>query len=126
MSELLSPDEMARLQRIEALAVKLDAAWRIPVLGIHVGWDPLISFVPFVGDMIMALVGMRIVTDAARLGSGQRLIMRMYANVAADLLLGMIPFAGPVIDVVFRSNIMNLKLLLDDLDRRRTQHAASV
>ncbi len=119
MGALLSAEDLQLLQRIETRAVQLDAAWRIPVLGVYVGWDPLISFVPLVGDILMAGVGLRLVSDATRLGIDRPVVMRMWVNVAIDLLLGMIPLVGPILDVFFRSNMLNLKLLLDDLDRRR-------
>ena len=43
----------------------------------------------------------------------------MVLNLVVDAVVGAVPIAGTVFDVFFRANERNLKLLVDDIQRRR-------
>lgn len=109
----------ARLAALVERAILLDSRFRIPLINVRVGWDPIISAIPFVGDITMALVAAGLVREAARLGIGRAILARMVANVLIDMLLGMVPIAGPVLDILFRANVRNAALVTDELARRR-------
>lgn len=109
----------ADLARLEHWTTWLDSKYRVPGTRIHVGLDPLVGLVPVAGDLASAAVSVYLLSIARRLGASSALIAKMSVNVAADALLGMIPFAGPVLDLFYRANTQNLKLMLDDLRRRQ-------
>ena len=42
------------LARIERIGHRLDARYRIPMIGVRFGWDVVISLVPVIGDLVSA------------------------------------------------------------------------
>jgi hypothetical protein len=52
-----------------------------------------------------------IVGEAVRRGVPRVILFRMALNLIADYLLGLVPVAGDIGDIVFRSNRKNLALL---------------
>jgi hypothetical protein len=111
--------DAARLDELGHWAVMLDSRFRIPWTGIRFGWDPVTGLVPIVGDLVMATVALRLVLLARRLGADRKLLLRMLGNVVTDTTLGAIPIVGPLFDIGYRANLRNLKLITDDIERRR-------
>lgn len=103
--------KQADLQEIEQLATLLDSKWRIPGTSIRFGLDGVASIVPVVGDLATGLVSFYLVFRAAGLGAPSTLIWRMVANVVLDIIVGSIPVLGTVIDVFYRANMRNARLL---------------
>lgn len=106
-----------RIARLDALASLLDTAFLIPGTNLRFGLDALIGLVPGVGDMVTTLLSLYIVKEARALGAPRRVILRMLANVALDGVLGAVPIAGDVFDVMWRANRRNITLLRDWLER---------
>lgn len=117
--EPVPAEYVARLDRLDRLADFLDSRYRIPGTSIRFGWDPIVGLVPVVGDLIMAVAGLQVIDQARRLGADRQLLMRMALNLCIDLLVGSVPVVGPIFDLFFRSNLRNLKLLTDEIVRRR-------
>lgn len=112
-----------RIERLDALATLLDAAFIVPGTQIRFGLDALIGLVPGIGDAITSLISLYIVREARELGASPLLIARMLGNVAIDGVVGAVPLLGDVFDVAWRANRRNVKLLRDHLakeDRRIT------
>ena len=107
------------LMRITLLAKLLDSAFVIPGLNRRVGLDSIIGFVPGVGDAISAALASYIIWEARQLGLPRWKIARMAANVALDTTVGAIPVVGDVLDVFYKSNRRNLKILRDHLEKER-------
>jgi Domain of unknown function (DUF4112) len=83
--------------------------------------DPLIGFfLPGVGDVASAALGIYPVWLAWRRGAPKVLIARMLLNLSVDLLGGLIPVVGDIWDFFFRAHSRNLELLRD---RRRVAAA---
>ena len=112
-----TPEFMRVLQRVDRLAMLLDARYRIPLTRIHFGWDAVVGVVPVVGDLLMATVSLGLVRDARRLGASHRSVARMAGYVGIDLLLGAIPLIGPVFDVFYRANLRVLQLLIEEITK---------
>jgi len=94
---------------IEKIAWIMDGA--IPLGGrITIGLDSILGLVPGIGDILGALIGMTIVLRAMQAGVPKVAIARMTTNIAIDTLVGSIPLLGDVFDVVYRSNIKNLRI----------------
>ncbi|MGE3874281.1 MAG: DUF4112 domain-containing protein [Parvibaculaceae bacterium] len=104
----------ARLKRIARL---MDSALTIPGTRIRFGADSALGLVPGAGDLIGLGISAFALMEAWRLGAPPRLMARMIGNIALDTGLGAIPVAGDILDVFFKSNTRNLKLLLDHLER---------
>jgi len=117
--EDVDPAYLELLGRVERLTWWLDSRWRIPGTRFHVGIDPLVGIVPVAGDLAMACVSLWAIGIAWRLGARPLLLGHMLSNVVVDVLIGIIPFIGPVLDAFFRANERNLRLLVDEMSRRR-------
>ena len=99
-------------QHLERIAVLMDRAVRIPGTDIRFGLDPVIGFFfPVAGDAIGAIVSAYIVLLSVRYGLPKVVIARMVFNIAADFVVGSIPFLGDAADFVWKVNTRNLRLL---------------
>jgi hypothetical protein len=107
------------------MARLLDAAIQIPGTRFRFGLDPLIGLVPGIGDIIGAMFSTFIIFQAARLGAPRSTLVRMMANVAVDTLVGEIPLLGDLFDFGWKSNIRNVALLEQHLDRPVAAKVAS-
>ena len=106
-----------RIARLDALASLLDTAILIPGTNVRFGLDAVIGLVPGIGDAITTMLSLYIVKEARALGAPRHLILRMLGNVALDGVVGAVPLAGDLFDVMWRANRRNMKLLRDWLDR---------
>jgi hypothetical protein len=106
-----------RIARIEWLATLLDARFGIPFTKLRFGADSLIGLAPGVGDVVTTALALYIVYEAHRLGVPKAVLVRMLGNVAVDGLVGAVPVAGDVFDVMFRANRRNVRILREHLER---------
>ena len=112
-----------RLQALRRLQWFLDEAFRVPGTSIRVGWDPIIGLVPWVGDLLTALLSCAIVLHAHRMRLPRIVQLRMLMNVAIDLVVGAIPVVGDAADAFWKSNSMNMALLERHADEVRPASA---
>ena len=98
------------LDRLRRLAWLLDSSIRLPG-GFRIGIDGLLGLIPGIGDLLAAGLSGVILIEAARMGAPAGLVLRMAANVALELAIGVIPIAGDLFDFVFKANLRNLALL---------------
>lgn len=117
-SEILYAREVIDVSDVERLADLLDTRFRIPGLGWRFGLDSIVGLIPGVGDGVTALLSLYIMGRAHQLGASPWLLARMGGNVAIDALLGAVPLVGDLFDLAHKSNAKNVRLLLQDLDRR--------
>jgi Domain of unknown function (DUF4112) len=110
-------ERRAAVARLERLSILLDTAMVIPGTNFRFGADALIGLFPGIGDLITTGLAAYIVYEAHRLGAPRRVIARMVANVALDGVVGAVPLAGDVLDVMFRANRRNMRLLREWLER---------
>lgn len=74
--------------------------------------DPVLGFlVPGAGDLLTGATGLYLVALAVRARAPKVVVARMLINLAVDVVVGLIPFAGDVFDFVWRANQRNLDLL---------------
>ncbi|MEC9368454.1 MAG: DUF4112 domain-containing protein [Pseudomonadota bacterium] len=117
MSQLTDRERARALQRLDRLSEFMDSKYRIPLTGIHFGWDAIGGLVPVAGDVATTAVGAYLVWEARKLGATGGLFVRMAGNVALDTLISVVPVVGSVFDIFFRANERNLKLLLDHVQQ---------
>jgi Domain of unknown function (DUF4112) len=108
----------ARVERIERLATLLDTAFILPGTNVRFGADALIGLLPGLGDTITTALSAYIVYEAYQLGVPNHVLARMIANVAFDSVTGVVPVAGDVLDVFWRANRRNIRLLREHLERQ--------
>ncbi|MFO1171511.1 MAG: DUF4112 domain-containing protein [Hyphomicrobiaceae bacterium] len=117
--EAVPPEYTALLEELDRWAMLLDSRYRIPGTPIRFGWDAIVGLVPILGDLATTVASLRLITLARRLGATRAMTAVMIGNVLADGLIGAIPLAGSVFDVLFRANERNLALLVAEIARRR-------
>ena len=110
-----------RLKRLEAMARLLDVAFILPGTNIRYGIDGIIGLIPVVGDIIATALSLWLVREARALGAPWYVTARMLGNVAFQGVVGAVPVAGDAIDVLFRANMRNARLLRRWLERQPHQ-----
>jgi hypothetical protein len=103
-----SPDRLDTLRRWARL---LDTAFEVPGLGIRFGWDPIIGLIPGLGDLVTPVFSAALILHAVTLRVPKIVLIRMLINVLLDVLAGMVPLAGDLVDVAWKANARNLGLL---------------
>ena len=99
------------LLRAQKLANLLDTKIGIPFVGVSFGLDFIIGLVPVVGDLITTGIALSIVGMAKNMGVPKTLRTAMLRNIVFDFVLGLIPLVGDVIDLFYRSNQKNVRLM---------------
>ena len=113
----LGRDPASIRRRIEAMEAVLERGFTLPGINRQFGLDAIIGLIPVLGDLITTAMGAWIVWEARNLGMSKFQIARMAANVGVDSLLGLVPFLGDALDLFFRSNTRNLKIIKKHLDK---------
>ena len=102
-----------KLKKHFALAKKfttlLDTQFNI--LGVRFGLDPLLDFIPGAGSIIGGITSCYIFWIASKLKVPGNIYFKMSVNILLDLVLGEIPIVGIFLDIFYKSNVKNLKLL---------------
>ncbi len=89
----------------------LDELMRVPGTNVKIGLDPILALIPAVGDTVASGAGVIILLEALRSGIPIHVFLRMSMNMGINFLIGLIPGAGALASVFFKSNSRNLKLL---------------
>jgi hypothetical protein len=110
-ARLASPE----VQDLVHLARFLDNSFVIPGTTVRFGLDGVIGLIPGVGDALSALISLYVIHRAKALGAPDRLLTKMRWNVIIDTVAGAVPLIGDLFDVAFKSNVRNVRLLLDHL-----------
>lgn len=104
----LSP---THLQRLRGFVNLLETALRVPGTRIRFGADAVLGLVPGLGDVMGGILSAVIVGEAVRAGVPRPVLLRMFLNVALDVLVGAVPVAGDLFDVFWKPGVRNLALL---------------
>lgn len=113
------------LRHIEKAVRFLDSKFKIPGTPFRFGLDPVIGLIPFAGDIITLLIQGMLATEMLRCGASGRVAARMFINILMDTLLGSIPVAGALIDIFFKANTRNLKLLKEHYEEGKHKGSAT-
>jgi hypothetical protein len=81
------------------------------------GWDAIIGLIPGAGDAVGGLLGAYGLYAAFKVGAPAPILMRMFLNLAIDLVGGTVPLVGDLFDIGWRANLRNLALLERWLER---------
>ncbi len=99
------------LLKAQKLANLLDTAIKLPFIPIKIGLDSIVGLIPGAGDAVMLFVSLRIVWLGKSLGMPSALVAQMVKNSAIDFGLGFIPFIGDLIDVFYKANQKNVRIM---------------
>ena len=105
------------LARARKLARLMDSQFSIA--GIEFGLDAIVGLIPVAGDCLTAAASLYPIYLARRHDLGKTVQYRMAFNVLMDVLPGMIPVVGDIIDVAYKANLKNLKLLERAAEKKR-------
>ena len=97
----LTEQQKVLLQRTKKLAHTMDAQWQIG--SVRLGYDSVLGLVPGFGDILSALIALKVIFNAKRLGAPVSLISVMIVNVAAEMFAGKVPVLGDMVDVFWRA-----------------------
>jgi hypothetical protein len=103
-----APEALLQAQKLANLT---DSKIRIPFLGIRLGLDFLIGLIPVMGDIIMVGVSLSIIGMAKTMQVPRALRIAMLKNIVIDFLLGFIPFIGDIVDLFYKSNLKNVRIM---------------
>jgi hypothetical protein len=106
-----TPQAPKALLSSQKLANLTDSKVRIPFIGVRLGLDFLIGLIPVIGDVIMVGVSLSIVAMAKSIEVPRALRLAMLKNIGIDFLLGLIPFVGDVVDLFYKSNQKNVRIM---------------
>lgn len=104
-----------KLKVAEDLAHLLDNKFGIGPF--RFGLDPIIGFVPVLGDLIPLAMSGYLLTIAVQEKVRQPIINRMILNLVADFVIGTVPVVGDVADFFYQAHMKNLQLLKEELAR---------
>ncbi len=104
------------LERLEKLATRMDALFRVPGTRIRVGLDSLFGLIPGVGDVATLAPAGYVLHRARQMGAPKPMLARMAANAGIDAVIGTIPLIGDLFDVGFKGNLRNVALLRQHLE----------
>ncbi len=114
-AEAMAQTHLARTDEVERMGTVvrwLEDLIRVPGTKFGVGLDALVGFVlPGVGDAITGAVSLSLLVTALRRGVPRVVVLRMFLNIAVDVVGGLLPVVGDAFDLVWRSNVRNLELL---------------
>jgi hypothetical protein len=84
---------------------------RFSVLGYRFGLDPLLGFIPWLGDIVSLILSLYLIWIGIRMRLPEEKIQLMLRNLLFDFILGVIPFVGDIGDFFFKANSKNLHIL---------------
>ncbi len=108
--------------RAERLSKILDTAVGIPGTRFRFGLDAIIGLIPGIGDALGMLLGGWFLLEGARAGAPPTVLARMGGNLVLDAIVGVVPVVGDLLDVAFKANRRNARLLIEHLDRVEGRH----
>lgn len=113
-----SQDIDFELQKLRALAWRMDALFTIPRTRITIGLDNIVGLIPVVGDLIAITPSLYTIQKAYKLGATPGALAYMIFNTTLDVVIGSIPVIGDIFDVLYNSNIRNFRALERNLNKQ--------
>ena len=104
------PDDRA-IVALRKWAVLLDSAFQVPGTKLRFGLDPIVGLIPGAGDLVTGFFSVMIVLHGVRRRIPKVVIARMVLTAAIDMLTGVVPVLGDVVDMAWKANVRNLALL---------------
>lgn len=83
------------------------------IFGYRFGWGGIISIVPVVGDLASVALSLLLFKMAREVDGGLPLEVQGYLllNIIIDFVVGLIPFVGTLVEVMYKANSRNALVL---------------
>ena len=107
----MPPRDQRGLELLRRWARIFDSAFQIPGTNIRFGIDPLLGFIPGIGDLASPLLSMFMVWHGFKLRVPKVVLARMVLNALIDAVAGVVPVAGDLFDFGWKATQWNLALL---------------
>jgi hypothetical protein len=91
------------LAQIDRIARIMDGLVPVPVIG-RIGLDAVVGLIPGVGDAVSVGASALLIVRAAQLGAPPELLSRLVAMQCLDLVFGVVPILGDLVDAGYRAN----------------------
>ncbi len=118
----MNRDLERRLKQLDYVAHGMESLVPIPGTDMRMGLDPVLGFIPVVGDILGLLPAGYIIHSAHRMGASRRMVLRMVMNVGVDVVIGFVPLIGDIFDVSWKANTRNVALIRQ-MAEMKTAHA---
>jgi hypothetical protein len=107
----MTRDPHGRIDLLRRWAVLLDSVFRVPGTQIRFGLDAIVGLIPGIGDLSAPVFAAMLIATGLRMRVPAIVQSRMVLNAAIDMLLGLVPVLGDLVDVAWKANLRNLALL---------------
>ena len=105
------PPNPETLDALRRWAVLLDSVFRVPGTNIRFGLDAIVGLIPGIGDISTPTFAALILLQAVRMRLPIVVQARMVLNAAIDMVIGLVPILGDLVDIGWKANLRNLALL---------------
>ncbi len=78
---------------------------------IKFGLDPLLDFIPWLGDVVGLLISLYIIWVGTQLKVPQDKVSQMVGNVVIDFIISLIPGIGIIGDMFYKANVKNVEII---------------
>jgi len=96
---------------VALLARIMDSLFRVPGTKFRFGVNPMIGFIPVVGDQIDAVISASVLLSSVKHRLPKIVLARMGLNVLLNAFFQGLPVVGDSITLVFKANQRNYELL---------------
>ncbi len=110
-------ERLATLNRIRKLSRLMDTAIGIPGTKFRIGLDPIIGLIPGAGDIVSTAFSAYIIYLATQFGLPSEDLKKMIFNIGLEAVAGTVPLVGDLFDAYYKSNIRNLAILEQHLQK---------
>jgi hypothetical protein len=110
-------ERLVTLNRIRKLSRLMDTAIGIPGTKFRIGLDPIIGLVPGAGDIVSTAFSAYIIYLATQIGISSQDLKKMIFNIGLEAVVGTVPLVGDLFDAYYKSNIRNLAILEQHLQK---------
>jgi len=107
----VNESHLRTLAALRRWSVLLDSAFRVPGTNLTFGLDPILGLIPGLGDLTSPLFAALLLLHAVRMRIPRVVQVRMLINAVIDLLIGVVPVLGDLLDFGWKANVRNLALL---------------
>jgi len=123
--DYISEHDAKVLAEVRKLAYRLDV--KLNIMGMRFGWAAVIGAVPEIGDILYIMLAYYVYSKCKKVEGGldRKTKTKMKAWIAANGLIGLVPFVGDMVDASIKPNARNCRLLEEFLDRKyKPEHIA--
>ncbi|EWZ35065.1 hypothetical protein IWW34DRAFT_847503 [Fusarium oxysporum f. sp. albedinis] len=108
----ISENDGKVLTKVKRRAYRLDLAL-FSCCGIRFGWGSVLGLIPAIGDVLDMLLALLVMRTCMKIDGGlpTSVKSRMMFNIIIDFVIGIVPFAGDIVDAAFKANTRNAALL---------------